>query len=617
MSVVLEPVSMSETLQLFEPSGDCTGLLGLGFRKISKTVSKNFGKIRKFPIRNVILLHDNTRPYTANLTREKLEEIHSTTLEHTPYCPDVSPCVYHMFGPLKEALGGEQFVDAAILFARGAAPPTAKTNKVGVGRREAVNFDKQSNYGGGGENGKRELEQETAEKEKTECQRMRFGHCKLHCSWIVDVFDGKTLISRFARNLLLNKIETALDRGTSLQHNKEDTDIHLNMGISHLGQILRYAFTYCHRRYYLIFFLYFVKNIFAGISDRFSLERKRRNGRTLLSRRMEGRATRRRRRFRVSPDDNIDLVIRRVGGRGRAAKQSKRGRPTRSDEREAPQRPDRRKTADNRQTDLTRSAPMTNGTPSKRLWRGAAPRSSSERAPAIDSPGRLFRRERSGRSPEDGNAFCETSTDFETSYETPCRGLYPRELNIIKKNFRLCAKFPESNARLSVRVYGERFPNRRLPNHTTFTAVIRRLRETGRFAARTADYGRNRFLRTADIEEEILTRVEADPELSTRRTGGEMEISKDVVHRTLKEQLLHPYHKTPVQDLLIQDPGSQLWRLVAAKRSNMVYRSNSRENLGDGPGDQGSGTPASSESISDSATPEEPNSACFNNIIVQ
>ncbi|KAJ8949891.1 hypothetical protein NQ318_010525 [Aromia moschata] len=118
--------------------------------------------------------------------------------------------------------------------------------------------------------------------------------------------------------------------------------------------------------------------------------------------------------------------------------------------------------------------------------------------------------------------------------------------------------FCEGNARLSVRVYGEWFPNHRLPNHTTFTAVVRRLRETGRFAARTADYGRNRFVRTADVEEEILARVEADPELSTRRIGAKMEISKDVVHRTLKEQLLHPYHKTPVQDLLIQDPGSRL-----------------------------------------------------------
>ncbi|KAJ8939148.1 hypothetical protein NQ318_010903 [Aromia moschata] len=135
----------------------------------------------------------------------------------------------------------------------------------------------------------------------------------------------------------------------------------------------------------------------------------------------------------------------------------------------------------------------------------------------------------------------------------------------------LVYRFCEGNARLSVRVYGERFPNRRLPNHTTFTAVVRRLRETGRFAARTADYGRNRFVRTADVEEEILARVEADPELSTRRIGAEMEISKDVVHRTLKEQLPHPYHKTPVQDLLIQDPGSRIifcWAVNTQRQLN-------------------------------------------------
>lgn len=66
-------------------------------------------KRRRFPIRDVILLHDNARPHTANLTRETLEEIHWTTLEHPPYSPDLSPCDYHMFGPLKESLGGERF----------------------------------------------------------------------------------------------------------------------------------------------------------------------------------------------------------------------------------------------------------------------------------------------------------------------------------------------------------------------------------------------------------------------------------------------------------------------------------------------------------------------------
>ncbi|KAJ8945062.1 hypothetical protein NQ318_005242 [Aromia moschata] len=46
-------------------------------------------------------------------THEKLEEVRWTTLEHTSYCPDLSPCDYHIFGPLKEALGGERLGDDA------------------------------------------------------------------------------------------------------------------------------------------------------------------------------------------------------------------------------------------------------------------------------------------------------------------------------------------------------------------------------------------------------------------------------------------------------------------------------------------------------------------------
>ena len=32
--------------------------------------------------------------------------MHWKTLDHPPYCPDLSPCNFYMFGPLKEALGG-------------------------------------------------------------------------------------------------------------------------------------------------------------------------------------------------------------------------------------------------------------------------------------------------------------------------------------------------------------------------------------------------------------------------------------------------------------------------------------------------------------------------------
>jgi len=57
----------------------------------------------------VLLLHDNARLHSATLTQEKLAQIYWTALEHLLYSPYLSPCNYHMFGPLKEVLGGQRF----------------------------------------------------------------------------------------------------------------------------------------------------------------------------------------------------------------------------------------------------------------------------------------------------------------------------------------------------------------------------------------------------------------------------------------------------------------------------------------------------------------------------
>jgi len=51
------------------------------------------------------------RPHSAALTQEKLAQMYWTALEHLLYSLDLSPCDYHMFGPLKEALGGQRFND--------------------------------------------------------------------------------------------------------------------------------------------------------------------------------------------------------------------------------------------------------------------------------------------------------------------------------------------------------------------------------------------------------------------------------------------------------------------------------------------------------------------------
>jgi len=66
-------------------------------------------KRRELPIRDVILLHDNARPHTAVQTRQKIKSLFWTTLEHPLYSPDLSPCDYYLFGPLKEALGRKRF----------------------------------------------------------------------------------------------------------------------------------------------------------------------------------------------------------------------------------------------------------------------------------------------------------------------------------------------------------------------------------------------------------------------------------------------------------------------------------------------------------------------------
>ena len=38
----------------------------------------------------IILLHDNARPHTANLVRDKLQRFGWETLQHPPYIPDLS-----------------------------------------------------------------------------------------------------------------------------------------------------------------------------------------------------------------------------------------------------------------------------------------------------------------------------------------------------------------------------------------------------------------------------------------------------------------------------------------------------------------------------------------------
>jgi hypothetical protein len=57
----------------------------------------------------VLLFYDNTRPHTAARTLETLRKWKWEVMEHPTHSPDVSPFDFHLFGPLKEALGGRRF----------------------------------------------------------------------------------------------------------------------------------------------------------------------------------------------------------------------------------------------------------------------------------------------------------------------------------------------------------------------------------------------------------------------------------------------------------------------------------------------------------------------------
>ena len=60
-------------------------------------------------MKGIVLLHDNTCPYTAAHTVETLQKLKFEVLAHPPYSPNLAPSDYHLFGPLKEALRGRQF----------------------------------------------------------------------------------------------------------------------------------------------------------------------------------------------------------------------------------------------------------------------------------------------------------------------------------------------------------------------------------------------------------------------------------------------------------------------------------------------------------------------------
>lgn len=108
------------------------------------------------------------------------------------------------------------------------------------------------------------------------------------------------------------------------------------------------------------------------------------------------------------------------------------------------------------------------------------------------------------------------------------------------------------NGRAATREYFRRYPNRLQPNHQTFQNLFRNLGESGSFRPKRDNLGRPRII-TPDQEDEIMVRVADDPQVSTRRLSSALRISKTSVLKRLHLDKYHPYHFTPVQNLLPAD----------------------------------------------------------------
>jgi len=57
----------------------------------------------------VLLQHDNARPHTARSTVGTIQDLSFECLPQLPCSPDLTPSDFHVFGPLKEAMGGKSF----------------------------------------------------------------------------------------------------------------------------------------------------------------------------------------------------------------------------------------------------------------------------------------------------------------------------------------------------------------------------------------------------------------------------------------------------------------------------------------------------------------------------
>lgn len=121
--------------------------------------------------------------------------------------------------------------------------------------------------------------------------------------------------------------------------------------------------------------------------------------------------------------------------------------------------------------------------------------------------------------------------------------------------------FCNGNSHRAVDEYRRRFPNRRIPHHSTFVDVHRQFRERGLNKHRR-EVAMNLDIRT---EDRIMNLITEDPTLSSRAVGRIVNVNYRLVLKIWKKYGLHAFHYRKVQGLVENDG---LARLAYCQRVN-------------------------------------------------
>ena len=77
-------------------------------RKLRRAIQNNR---RGMLSSEIVLLHDNARPHTADRTAQLLQQFHWEDFDHPPCRPDLAPRDYHLFMHLKKRLASQSYED--------------------------------------------------------------------------------------------------------------------------------------------------------------------------------------------------------------------------------------------------------------------------------------------------------------------------------------------------------------------------------------------------------------------------------------------------------------------------------------------------------------------------